>query len=121
MSYKTFTTTIAETSDRHSILELRTRYYKTNYQKAKAVFLDYIKAMNAVVKEDDVNHKELLVQSNKYHIIVTFTQITPVETAVDFKVELYALVGLNRPKNKITKIYQYLDNNLPFKGVGLHP
>ncbi len=121
MSLKSYLGTIAETQELHSVIGLRSRYYKANYQKAKEVVLEYAEQMKAVVRNIDDEHKEILLQSNKFHIIVTFVQVTPIETSIDFKVEMYGLFGLHRPRKMIIKFYEYLNSVLPFKGVGLHP
>lgn len=121
MSVRSYLGTIAETQELHSVIGLRSRYYKTNYQKAKAVVLEFAEELKSIVRNIDDEHKEVLLQNNKYHIIVTFVQVTPIETSVDFKVEMYGLFGLHRPRKMIMKFYEYLDKNLPFKGVGLHP
>ena len=121
MSLSSFFGTVAETKELHSVIALRSRYYKTNYNKAKAAVLEYTKQSNLNIGNIDDSHKEILLQSNKYHIIVSFIQVTPIETAIDIKVEVYGLFGLNRPQKMIVNYYKYLDENLSFKGVGLHP
>lgn len=121
MSVKSFFRNTAETKELHSLVGLRSRYYKTNYQKAKAVVLEYAKENKLDPRHIDDAHKELLLQSGRFHIIVSFVQVTPIETSVDFKVEFYAIFGFNRPIKKIISFYEYLDKNLSFKGVGLHP
>lgn len=121
MSVKSYFGTVAETQELHSVVGLRSRYYKTSYKIAKAAVLEYVDQIKAIVKHDDEVHKEMLIQSNRYHIIVTFVQVTPIETSIDFKVEIYGLFGFHRPRNMILKFYNYLNNKLTFKGVGLHP
>lgn len=121
MSFRSYIGTIAETQELHPFVGLRSRYYKTNYQKAKAVVLENAEKMKLDVRNINDEHKEILLQSNRYHIIVTLVQVTPIETSVDFKVEMYGMFGFHRPRKMIMSFYEYLDNNLPFKGVGLHP
>ena len=41
MSVGSFFGTTAETQELHSVIALRSRYYKTNYKKAKAVIIEY--------------------------------------------------------------------------------
>lgn len=121
MSLGSWLGTTAETKELHSVVSLRSRYYKTNYKKAKAVVIEYANQLKANIKHIDDEHRELLLQSDRFHIIVSFVQVTPIETSIDFKVEMYGLIGMHRPRRKIVAFYEYLDNNLPFKGVGLHP
>lgn len=121
MSFSTFMSNIAETQELHVNSDLRSRYYKTNYTKAKNAVIDYAKKNRIIVKHVDDDHKELFLQERKYHIMVSFIQINPIETSVDVKVEMYRIVGLNRPNKIIINLYDELNQKLEFKGVGLHP
>ena len=121
MSFNSWLGTIAETKELHSFIGLRSRYYKTNYEKAKAVVLEYANQINTNVSNIDDVHKEILLQSNKYHIVVSLVQVNPIETSIDFKVQFYGVIGMHRPRKMILKFYDYLNSNLQFKGVGLHP
>jgi hypothetical protein len=121
MGFLSFFHTIAESKELHSDTVLRSRYYKTNYAKAKAVVLEFAKEKGLDVRNIDDVHKELFLQGSRFHVIVSIVQVNPIETSIDLKVEIYGLLGFNRPKNKIVEYYAYLDQNLPFKGVGLHP
>ncbi len=121
MSAMSFLSNIAETQELHSIKELRSRYYKTNYRKAKAVITEYANKINVKVKKIDDVYKEIFIQGSNYHIIVSIVQVSPIETCIDLKVEQYGLVGLNRPFKKIVEFYAYLNKELDFKGIGLHP
>jgi hypothetical protein len=116
-----FLSPLAETKELHCDAPLRSRYYKTNYNKTKATLLEFAEQKNWTVRNVDDEHRELFLQGSKFHVIVSMVQVTPYETSVDFKVEFYTLVGFNRPRKMITELYQYLDKQLPFKGVGLHP
>ncbi len=121
MGVGSFLSNVAETAELHSVIGLRSRYYKTNYANAKAQVIEYIKEIKATLRNVDDEHKEIFIQSNRFHIIVTFVQVTPIETSIDFKVEMYSMFGFNRPQKKIANFYEYLDKNLTFKGVSLHP
>lgn len=121
MSVGSFFGTIDETQELHVVRELRSRYYKTNYKKAKAMAIEYTKAINVNVTNIDDEHREILLQSKRYHIIVSIVQVTPIETSIDLKVEMYGLFGFHRSRKIIISFYEYLDRNLQFKGVGLHP
>lgn len=121
MGFFSFLSNTAETRELHSEVQLRSRYYKTNYAKAKAVVIEYAEKNKMVVRNVDDDHRELFLQGDRFHIIVVFVQVTPIETSVDFKVETYGLAGWGKPKKRIVALYQYLDQNLAFKGIGLHP
>jgi len=113
--------TVAESKELHTDPTLRSRYYKTNYAKTKAVILEYAKNEGIDVRSIDDEHRELFLQGGRFHIIVSIVQVNPIETSVDFKVEVYGIIGFNRPKKMIHSMYKYLDENLSFKGVALHP
>lgn len=121
MGFLSFFQTIAETKELHSEVQLRSRYYKTNYRKVKAVILEYAKEQDIQVKSIDDDHREIFLQGPRYHVIVSIVQVNPYETSADFKVEVYGLVGMGRPRKIIASLYKYLDDHLMFKGVGLHP
>lgn len=121
MSVSSFLSNSAETRELHQVIGLRTRYYKTNYPKMKACILEYVKTLNAEVKNIDDEHKEIFVQGARFHIIFSVLQVTPVETSLNIKYDKYGLMGMHRPRKKIVEIYKYLDKKLILKGVSLHP
>lgn len=121
MSISSFLNNAAETRELHKVSELRSRYYKTNYAKSKARVLEYVKTIDAEVRNIDDAHKEIFIQSGKFHIIFSFVQVNPIETSIDIKVDQYGLMGMHRPRKRIIAIYKYLDTHLQYKGVSLHP
>lgn len=122
MSLSSYLANASETRELHSVVKLRSRYYKTNYQKCKEQVLAYVKTLGgAMVEHVDDDHKELFVQGKKFHIIFSFVQVNPIETSIDIKVEQYGLMGMHRPRKRIIEAYEFLDQRLPFKGVSLHP
>ncbi len=48
-------------------------------------------------------------------------QVSPLETAVDIKVQTYKILGLYKPLKIITGLYNHIDSKADFKGIGLHP
>lgn len=121
MGAGSFLSNIAETKELHKDGPLRSRYYKTNYKKAKAAVLKYAETLKVEVRHEDDAHKELFLQGGRFHIIFSFVQVTPIETSIDIKVEQYGLMGMNRPRKHILNCYNYLDKQLDLKGVSLHP
>lgn len=121
MGLMNFLNNSAETSELHSTVSLRSRYYKANYTKTKNEIINLANHLALNVGNVDDAHGEILLQSNKYHIIATVIQVNPIETSVDFKLMMYSIAGFNRPQKKIKEMYDYLDSKLQFKGVGLHP
>ena len=111
----------AESKELHSDVALRSHYYKTNYAKTRDAIVEHAQELNLGVRTIDDEHREIFLQGAKYHIICSLVQVTPYETSVDFKIEVYGLMGMNRPRKRIIQFYQYLDKKLPFKGVSLHP
>jgi hypothetical protein len=121
MGFSSFISGTSETSEMHDNRSLRSHYYKTSYTKAKEAMVQYANLNGLEVKHVDDTHKELFLQAPLYHIIASFVQINPIETSIDLKIETYTIIGFNRPMKKILNVYRYLDKNLEFKGVGLHP
>ena len=121
MGIMSFIQNIAESKELHSEGILRTHYYKSNYQNVKAVCVEYAAREKMDVRHIDDVHKELFLQANKFHIMVSIVQVNPIETSVDFKVEQYGMIGMNRPKKRIVDFYAYLDQQLVLKGISLHP
>ncbi len=116
-----FTKTISETSERHNDRELLTRYYKTSYTKVKEQIEVFCNKTGMTIDNIDDNHGEIFIKTKKLHIIISVIQVSPIETAVDIKVQTYGLIGLNLPKKTVLAIYNHLNNTLSFKGVSLHP
>lgn len=110
-----------ETSELHKVKDLRTRYYKTNFKKIKEQIEAYSDQKGILVKHVDELHGEMFLQTAKYHMIVSIVQVTPLETAVDMKVQTYKIAGMNEPMKRIIEMYAFLDTKLPFKGTSLHP
>lgn len=121
MSIRSYLDNNAETRELHPFPKLRSKYYKTNYNKCKEQVLEYIKGLNAELRNIDEEHKEIFVQGRNFHMIFSFVQVNPIETSIDIKVEKYGLMGMHKPRKQIIEAYAFLDQRLPFKGVSLHP
>ncbi|MFK5882737.1 MAG: hypothetical protein QM489_00105 [Candidatus Izemoplasma sp.] len=111
----------SETKELHSNPNLQTRYYRNNYKIAKEVLINYAKNNKINIRNINDTHGEIYLQTQKYHVISTIVQITPLETAVELKVQTYYVIGRYRALKIIKKIYNEFDNKLVFKGVSLHP
>ncbi len=121
MGFKEFLSNNAETSELHQDGGLRSRYYKASFKKVRDVIQEFSTLKDIVILNVDEVHGEMFLQTTKYHMIVSIVQVNPLETAVDVKVQTYQLIGRGVPKNKVLELYDHLNNNLTFKGVGLHP
>lgn len=110
-----------ETKELHDHKELRTRYYKSSFRKIKEQLEVFCNDSEIEVKNIDEVHGEMFLQTNKYHMIISMIQVTPIETAVDIKVQTYKVIGMYAPKKLILSMYKYLDSKFTFKGTSLHP
>ncbi len=110
----------AETSEKHQIDILKTRYYRTRYTNVKNSVIDYANRNDFIVNSIDDKHGEIFIQTTKFHFIISILQINVLETAVDVKVQTYKILGLNKPQRIIEHLFTFLDKKLEFKGVGLH-
>lgn len=121
MSIGSFFSPTCETRELHRDPELRTRYYRNSFTQV----VEGLKTMaqkNAMeVKNVDETHKEIYMLGNGFDVIVTVSQITPIEAGIDFKFNLFTGFGLNRPKKRVVQFYNDLKSILNFKGISLHP
>lgn len=116
-----FTKTLCETREVHLDKELKTRYYKTSYTKVKEQVENFCTLEDLNITNINDTHGEILIQTNKFHAIVSVIQVTPLETACDIKVQAYGVFGMHRPRKTILALYEHLNKTLKFKGVSLHP
>ncbi|MCF7926929.1 MAG: hypothetical protein K9L74_05090 [Candidatus Izimaplasma sp.] len=121
MGITSFFKNTAETKEVHKDTDLRSHYYKANYKQIKQHIINYCEENDYTVRNIDDDHKEIYVQSRRFHIMVSILGLRPFETAVDFKIQMYTIAGFNRPKKHILTFYEYLDQHLQFKGTSLHP
>lgn len=121
MALLDFTKTLCETKEMHNDIDLRTRYYRSSYIKLKEHILQFCNLSGMDVANIDDAHGEIFIQTKKFHAIISVIQVSPIETAVDMKVQAYGLWGMNIPKRTILGVYAYLNEHATFKGVSLHP
>jgi len=121
MSLKTFFANTVETRELHRDPQLRTNYYRNNFTQVVDALKMLAEEDHLEVKNIDKVHKEIYMLGSGYDIIVTLSEITPVEIGIDFKVNWYSGFGYNKPKKKVLYYYKKLKELLRFKGVSLHP
>ena len=109
-----------ETSDNHYLPELRTRYYRCRNEAAMEQVLNVAKAENAKIRDVNDVHNEIFFETPKYSCIATVISPTLTETAVDFKVTTNKLLPMGAGSKIIMRLYEMLNQKLPFKGVGLY-
>src|SRR5690606_34785028 len=97
---------------------MRTHYYKCDYRKTKDGVLSCLKKLNYKVANIDDNYGEIFVQERSFHLIISIRKANVLNSSVDIKASVYNLFGAYKPHKLILKIYQYLDKELPFIGVG---
>ena len=108
-----------ETHDSNNNDLLKTHYYRCRYSEAVAKVKDLIESEKAQLVNEDHQYHEYLFKTGNYDCICTITEINPTEIAIDFKIETYDLLSFGKGKKLIARFYEFLNNNLSFKGLGL--
>ncbi len=121
MSFKSFFRNTCETKELHVDPELRTNYYRNNFNQAVDALKQIASEEHMEVKDVNKTHREIYILGDGFDAIVTVSEITPVEIGIDFKVNWFSGFGFHRPKKKVVIFYAKLKNILRFKGVSLHP
>jgi len=121
MSITSFFLSSAESRELHSDVELRTRYYRNNFKDCLKVVQKLANELKMDVREVNEQHGEIYLIGNGFDAIITAIQLTPIETGIDIKVNYFSFAGFGRPRKRIIELFKYLDANLKFKGVALHP
>lgn len=105
--------------------QLRTRYYKANFNQVFQTIEELLKAdQSCRITSISKEHGEISAEINrKVPSFLTVTVITtkPFETAVDLHIstEKFSLAGINPTlKNELLNIYQKLDRSHTFIGSG---
>ena len=109
-----------ETSDNSSYDTLRTHYYRNRIEEVKEAIYELIKQEKGNLQDENDNYQEILFETSGYSCIVKMTSITPIEQAIDFKVNTYNLIGFGKGKKVIERLYDALDKKLSFKGIALY-
>lgn len=121
MSFRTFLSPSCETRELHADPDLRTRYYRNNFQQVVDAFKKLAEDNALEMRDVNQTHKEIYLIGNGFDCIVTVSQLTPIEAGIDFKVNVFSAIGFNRPKKKVLRFYEDLKKLLNFKGISLHP
>ncbi|CAM3753666.1 hypothetical protein [Mesobacillus zeae] len=114
-----------ETSDNHKEPELRTRYYKANFQQ---VFQTVEKILgtdpSVTVVSISSEHGEISAETHDgipAFLVVTVITLRPYETAVDILLsseKFYIAGAYPIIKNKVSDLYSKLGESLPAAGSG---
>ncbi len=121
MSLTSFFSTTCETRELHADAQLRTRYYRNNFNQAKEAVDRIAATLGLEVRDVNPAHGEIYLLGNGFDIIVTAIQVTPIETGIDLKINVFSFAGFGRPRKLALQWFAALDKQLKFKGVSLHP
>jgi len=121
MSIISFFAVSCETREVHRDPDLRTHYYRNSFEQCLKALKEYAEKEQMDVKQVNPTHGEIYLLGSGFDVIVTALQLSPIETGVDLKVNIFNLIGFNRPKKRALSIYKHLDSTLNFKGISLHP
>ncbi len=119
MAFRDFFKKDFETSDNSSYNTLKTHYYRNRYEEVKEALYELIKEEKGNLQDENDQYQEVLFETSGYSCIIKITSTTPIEHAIDFKVNTYNLFGFGKGKKVIERLYALLDNKLQFKGIAL--
>lgn len=105
----------------HSDSNLRTRYYRSKFEQCVEALERFAAKEHLRMEAVDKVHGEIFLVGLDYECIVTVSQINPIESGIDLKVNHNGFAGWGKPRKTVLAIYKYLDTQLTFKGVSLHP
>ena len=120
MKFRDYFSNDFETGENHYINSLKTRYYRCRNEDAKKQVLKLIEAEKGTVKAIIEQHNEIFFHCPDYTATITVISPRIGETAIDIKVTTYRIIPRGYGKQVIERLYKWLDNNLPFKGVSLY-
>lgn len=121
MGIISFFSTTCETRELHPDSQLRTRYFRNNFNQCVEGIQKYATENNLDVRNINPEHGEVYMLGPGFDVIITIIQTTPLESGIDLKINFFSFSGMGRPKSKALEIYKYLESTLKFKGVSLHP
>lgn len=115
------------TSENSSDEQLRTRYYKANFNQVFQTVEDLLRSEpSAKITSVSKEHGEISAELNKgipAFLTVTIVTTKPFETAVDMHIstEKFSLAGVNPAlRREMALFYQKLDKALTYIGSGIH-
>ncbi|WP_100405075.1 DUF1499 domain-containing protein [Bacillus solitudinis] len=114
----------AESSEKHFIEELKTRYYKTSKDKAIEAVESVLNKEGLKVKRIEAERGEVIATSQsgqKVLLIATVVTVRPFRTAVDFSCSKETILpsDFGYSRKKVIKLYQMLDKELTYIGSAL--
>ncbi|QHZ48011.1 MULTISPECIES: hypothetical protein [unclassified Bacillus (in: firmicutes)] len=113
-----FFSTHAETSDRHPVDELKSRYYKATAKQALEAVLDTLEGLDGCtvisVSEERGEVNAEAKKPRKSFVVATVVSVRPFETAVDFNVstETFLPTDFGSSRGMVSTFYKELDRKL---------
>lgn len=115
-----FFTNSVETREMHKNEKLRTRYYRNNIKQIKGALEKICSEEDMQLQQFDEKWGDIYICAYSFEVFVSVSQISPIESGVDLKVNYFSTFGFNRPEKKVIHLYERLDKMLTFKGTMLH-
>ena len=93
-----------ETFDNSSYDTLRTHYYRNRLDEVKECLYELIKLEKGNLQDENDVYQEMLFETSGYSCTIKITSTTPIEHAIDFKVNTYNLFGFGKGKKVLLDI-----------------
>jgi hypothetical protein len=120
MKFRDYFSNDFETAEDHYLPELKTKYYRSRNEEAKAAVIKLVELEKGYVKAISDTHHEVFFQCSDYSCIATIISTRPTETAIDLKITTNSPFPRGKGRKIIIRLYEYLDKKLPYKGAGLY-
>lgn len=106
-----------ETTDQTSDDRLKTRLYDNTYLEVRNAIISLSNSLKLKVSHVDDTFQELLIQGNKYELIITCFSNSYYETSVDIKITTKYLLPAGRGIKHLNDFYNQLNRKLRYKGL----
>ncbi|PLR98105.1 hypothetical protein [Bacillus sp. T33-2] len=115
---------LCETGENHRDPQLKTRYYKANFNQVFQTVEQLLKEQNGKITNVSKDHGEIAAETNSgfpAFIVATIITTKPFETAVDFNIstDRFSPAGIYPAlKKEVLRLYGKLDKAHTFVGSG---
>lgn len=110
-----------ETRENHRKDSLKTRYYRNSFDQIVKVLKKLCEEEDMEMQNIDKRYGDVYMIGDGFEIMAQIIQITPIETAVDFRINYFSTFGWGRPEKKAVHLYDKLNESLTLRGTQLHP
>lgn len=111
---------IYQTSENAKNDFLRTRWFKTNYAKAKQTVLDVLKSYGLSTTDINDDYGEILVECQEFNLVVTIFEFRVNEVSIDVYIESHYTFDFGKTKKILQGFYNDVAKNIEFLGYSLH-